>query len=123
MDEPTLPCELTKGITATRGGLLFDAYVWDAFHTAGYFGQHGVEVPSARILIPWSEVAKRLRYHEGHPWCCAWRNNAIRCAMSPAPPPPDTLHRLAALLCDDAEAFRTLHWAVHNLGEEQVNDT
>jgi hypothetical protein len=116
MTEPTLPCKLTTGITATRGGLLFDAYVWDAFHTAGYFGQYGVDTPSARILIPWPEVAEKLRHRGGEPWCSAWKNDTIRCAVFPTPTPLEILHRLAAILCDDAQAFQVLYWAIDNLG-------
>jgi hypothetical protein len=74
------------------------------------------------IIIPWPDAAERLRYREGAPWCnvmqgfrdwfpivCKSRKENANELLFP-------LHRLAAILCDDAEAFRVLHWCVTEMG-------
>jgi len=64
---------------------------------------------------PWSDVAYRLRYREGEPWCAEGDYDEIVCVRGSATAPEYTLHRLAAILCDDTTCFRVLHWCVENL--------
>ena len=130
MDESTLPCELTKGVTATREGLVIERdhplYPWVKLQGSVKRQWSVTGVPSYRVW-KWPEVAKHLRYREGEPWCYTFSNN-VMCGI-PTFCELETVHiahglrRLAAILCNGAEELRILHWAVHNLGEEQVNDT
>ncbi len=108
-----LPRQLTHGVTATREGLEITDTVLSMFfrerHTAygGYF-------------ITWRYVAERLRYREGEPWCFINGSGVMVCDIYYFG--QDTtvaLHRLAAIFCDNAEAFRVLRWCIHNLGGEQ----
>ncbi len=118
-----LPYTLTKGVTATREGLV----------TNGYYGQIITEMTTEEWedtyegeggwgLIPWPDAAEQLRYREGEPWCWADHkiSNAISCSnellLIRDNEYPVSLHRLAAILCDDAEAFRVLHWCVTEMG-------
>ena len=99
-----LPYELTTGVTATREGLVFDE---PAMWIREAFEHHG------RRLVEWPDAAEQLRYRAGEPWC----HDSITCIFCVrADDTRDTwigLHRLAAILCDDAEAFRVLHWCVY----------
>jgi len=127
MDEPTLPYELTKGVTATREGLIVDKqhalYPWVKLHGSVKVWPLDYNAQPYRVW-KWPQAAKHLRYREGEPWCHVdGIAQTIECHTGRALYLHAALHRLAALLCDDAEAFRTLRWAIHNLGEEQVNDT
>ena len=73
------------------------------------------------ICVPWPDAAKLLQYREGEPWCVAkgeWnKSKELVCGSDywPEIHEVEPLHRLAAILCDDAEAFRVLHWCVTNL--------
>jgi hypothetical protein len=109
-----LPHTLTAGVTATQEGLEIADMV-----TAGYFGvRHSAY---GGYLIPWHDAAERLRYREGEPFCRT-EHGIIEC-WSGESNLDDTmlLQRLAAILCDDAEAFRALHWCIENLGGEEKN--
>ena len=70
--------------------------------------------------IPWPDAAERLRYREGEPWCFAYIDEIMCVDANQMPDPVDDytlpLHRLAAILCDNGEKFRVLHWCLHNLG-------
>jgi hypothetical protein len=106
IDRP--PYTLTTGVTATREGLrvadwrvreLIDDHRWP----------EGV--------VPWLTVAQCLRYREGEPGiqCDPWGNLSLIASSESANLLSERLHRLAAIICDDAEAFRVLHWCVENL--------
>ena len=116
-----LPYQLTEGVTATREGIVFQMehvlYPW-----CKVFGRStGMR---GKSLLPWPDAAKRLRYRDGQPWCMVleWETSdgglvpMIVCGTETAD--GYALQRLAAILCDDAEAFRMLHWCVNNLGGE-----
>ena len=112
-----LPYKLTKGVTATREGIVFPMehilYPW-----CKVFGRStGMRGES---LLPWPDAARRLRYREGEPWCRNARDGFVNCGWWDLLPfaSEDCLHRLAAILCDDAETFCVLHWCVINLGGE-----
>ena len=69
--------------------------------------------------VPWPLAARVLRYREAEPWCVdSYRDNGLVCDITTPAYHGESayLHRLAAILCDDSEAFRVLHWCVHNLG-------
>jgi hypothetical protein len=108
-----LPYTLTAGVTATREGLEITDTVLSMFfrerHTAAYGG----------YFIRWRYAAERLRYRDGEPWCAEGDYDEIVCVRGSALPPEYALHRLAAILCDDAEAFRVLHWCVTEMGGER----
>ena len=117
-----LPYQLTEGVTATREGIVFQMehvlYPW-----CKVFGRStGMR---GKSLLPWPDAAKRLRYREGEPWClpCYDDPRDIQCVSAKVSARETAqltfLHRLAAILCDDAEALLVLHWAVHNLGGKQ----
>lgn len=120
-----LPYELTKGVTATREGLIVDPvegasdWLTDAIGYDGAWEYYGVTA----MRIAWRYVAESLRYREGEPWCIVIgdKTHGIDCFADGFTIPNQNrvqmvLHRLAAILCDDAEAFRVLHWYIHNLG-------
>jgi hypothetical protein len=117
-----LPYQLTKGVTATREGLYFKGRT-AARHAMKphqllqdpHDGKYG------QLYLPWGETAERLRYREGELWCSIyhgriacysaaddWQNNSSMW----------NLHRHAAILCDDAEAFRVLYQCIEEYGDE-----
>lgn len=122
-----LPYTLTTGVTATREGLVMHDSIPPMYDVL-----RAIITPEPMIAPhedgtrvytwPWPDVAHRLRYREGEPWCHVYTDEDgdedIVCRFgTPWPGIADgLLHRLAAILCDDAEAFRVLHWCVSNLG-------
>jgi hypothetical protein len=121
-----LPILLSTGVTATIEGL----EITDTA-TAGHFAvRHSAY---GGYLIPWLDAAERLRYREGEPWCTSSdgsylvdivcreprrKAGGITGYIFGQPIKDNPLHRLAAILCDDADGFRVLHWCVTNLGGE-----
>jgi hypothetical protein len=129
-----LPTQLTKGVSATREGLV----------TNGYYGQIITEMTTEEWedtyegeggwgLIPWPDAAERLRYREGEPWCTSSDGAFTRdivCRegrITPSgltgfifgePIKDNPLHRFAAILCEDAEGFRVLHACIKEFGDE-----
>jgi len=112
-----LPYKLSEGVIATKNGLFIDnqrEWLIDAlgcaptgFHRDGY-------------TIIWPEIAPYLRYREGEPWCYSFYGNVI-CGKPGVPEATHILyrlHRLAAILCDSAEAFRILYEAIKEFGDE-----
>lgn len=118
---------LTDGVTATVAGLLVtDADVSDdiaaILETWSSIG-HPRPIDITQYLILWPDAAERLRTREDEPYCFVVSHyegeDSIICDTAPGPTPIGySLYRLAAILCDDAEAFNVLHWCVHNLGGE-----
>lgn len=114
---------LSKGVTATREGLVVtDLHLvhWIAFDVGAITGDMD------GWTIPWPDAAERLRYREGEPWCF-WHNETDtgEAVVELASHPNcrelfPTLHRLAAIMCDDAEAFRVLHFCITQFGERSV---
>jgi len=115
-----LPLKLTEGVTATLEGLVFDGSVGWLIECVSP-NRFTLGERLGKIVIPWPYAAERLRYRDGEPWChivIHWYQE-IECAPAKKTPDPDGepyFHRLAAILCDDAYAFRVLHWCVINLG-------
>jgi len=108
---------LSEGVTATREGLEFASPL---MVTVEYF-PYDISDIDEPVTITWPDAAERLQYREGEPWCF-WHNETDtgEAVVELASHPNcrelfPTLHRLAAILCDDAEAFRVLHWCIHNL--------
>jgi hypothetical protein len=120
-----LPYTLTAGVVATKDGLrVLDAIQLNAIADLAGFAvwkQHS-RLPTTPI-ISWPIIADRLRYRDGEPWVRAhYKTPTLVCEPydeSNEVFDGQRLHRLAAILCDDAEAFRVLHWCVHNLGGRQ----
>ena len=117
-----LPYQLTEGVTAAREGLEFHVsdprwMLVESDHDMTYSDESG------KVVIYWPET-ELLRYRDGEPWCMVleWETSdgglvpMIVCGTETAD--VYVLPRLAAILCDDAEAFRMLHWCVNNLGGE-----
>ena len=117
-----LPLKLTEGVTATLEGLVFDGSVgWlvecvspNRFTLGERLGE---------IVIPWPEVAKRLRYREGEP--ITWTTDTMELTVNYSSWSPSHAHgialdRISAILTKDAEAFRILHWCVINLGDSDA---
>ena len=110
-----IPCELTKGVTATREGLQFASPL---MVTVEYF-PYDISDLDEPLTIPWKDASERLRYRDGEPYCDVLDDGVgVHCYAADEPQPHDypRLHRLAAILCDDAEAFLVLHWCVTELG-------
>lgn len=115
-----LPKTLTAGVTATEEGLMFHPHVPEWLYRSvvedepNYAGRDGYN-----YIHRWSQVAERLRYRRGEAACYA---DAISTSMICIKNRPlyseRALCRLAAVLCDDSDAFRTLHWCIHNLAQE-----
>lgn len=123
-----LPYTLTKGVTAAREGLVVRTG-WiqnaiDPLHKHG--GAAYPRVDTSGWLYSWPDAAERLRYREGDPWCGLTESDDYEWTMWCEIGLPNAhgreyaLHRLAAILCDDAEALQVLHWCVKNLGGEEV---
>ena len=70
-------------------------------------------------FVSWEDAAEALRYRDGDPWCHDYID-AIFCYdpyISPnAKGVSNPMNRLAAVLCDDGNAFRVLYRCIHNLG-------
>lgn len=117
---PVLPCRLSEGITATWEGLSIDAIKSDAtiYRAIIWWAQEDNLMQTTTIL--WPDVAERLRYREGEPWCTPEESD-IFCGYGNRGPyeSSSVLHRLAVILCDDADAFRVLYWCAHSLGDER----
>jgi len=119
-DGPQLPYTLTNGVTATREGLVFEDTKLAMFIVDEHDDndlEYGILGAQGRLYrIPWPDAAKRLRYREGENYCDVLDDGVgIHCYLPDGPSDYTKLHRLAAILCDDAEAFRVLHWCVYNL--------
>lgn len=113
-----LPYTLTTGVTATREGLrVTDWRIHEIVDDRAWPDN----------IIPWPTAAERLRYRDGEPWCRIveeWANDfqnepPVQYAIDWELP---YLHRIAAILCDDADGFRILHWCIYNLTSEQALD-
>jgi hypothetical protein len=136
VDHVRLPYTLTAGVTATREGLeMHDSPspMYDIMR-AMIMPEPMIQQHDAGDRIytwPWSDVAYRLRYREGEPWCTSsdgsysvdivcreprHKARGITGYIFGQPIKDNPLHRLAAILCDDAEAFRVLHWCVTEMG-------
>jgi hypothetical protein len=127
VDHVRLPYTLTQGVTATREGLeMHDSPspMYDIMR-AMIMPEPMIQQHDAGDRIytwPWSDVAYRLRYREGEPWCGLTESDDFEWTMWCEIGGPNAhgkeyaLHRLAAILCDDAEAFRVLHWCVTEMG-------
>jgi len=114
-----LPLKLTEGVTATLEGLVFDGSVGWLVESVSP-NRYTLGERLGEIVIPWPEVAKRLRYREGEPWCSLlWTGfyRVIYCGTGEEMVENRIrLNRLATILCNGAYAFRVLHWCVINLG-------
>ena len=120
-----LPYTLTKGVTATREGLEIEDMKLTMFIVDEHddndleYAIPGGEVGVRLYRIPWPDAAERLRYREGENWAQLMNNHIV---IEPGKYNPfsdlPVLHRLAAILCDDAEAFRVLHWCVTSMLQE-----
>lgn len=116
---PQLPCVLSRGVLATREGLIFHPNAPIAMAACIAAEGHEVINVGMRTTWTWPDAAERLRYREGEPYCelfdvqSIFRNETPYQAISEG---AMQLHRLAAILCKDTEAFSALHWCIHNLG-------
>jgi len=114
-----LPYQLTKGVTATQEGLVFTAeHLVESLFVGEWLSHNDWGVS-------WPDAAERLRYREGMGWCqlsdfehiyTGDTHVNIVCFPGNYHTGKPALHRLAAILCDDAEAFGILHECVTELG-------
>jgi hypothetical protein len=135
-----LPYTLTKGVTAMRKGLVFESAIvrridganhWDEtvglLNALQQIGKLQAYKNGTSGVVRWPDAAARLRYREGEPWCGLTEGDDYEWSMWCEIGLPNAhgreyaLHRIAAILCDDANAFRMLHWCVENLGGEEKN--
>ena len=138
-----LPYQLSKGVTATFDGILLDdgirvtkdGLVEDDSVKNGIYESifpfvDGVSTAYLKTMISWYEAWELLRYREGDPWCRPHLGDYQKIIAEPRSVSVEEvysffigdfkrepLHRIASILCDDAEAFRVLHWCVENLNE------
>jgi hypothetical protein len=119
-----LPYTITEGVVATREGLVVHDNYGTLFCDDGeeewYEKYEEYNGSTVRRLIPVPDAAERLRYREGEPsvmYDAMYNDTSLR---EPGwefieMPGRLALHRLAAILCDDAEGFRVLHFCINNL--------
>ncbi len=119
-----LPYQLTAGVTATREGLVVGRYEEIPYNATSTWPA-SQDWKTDTVIISWPDAAERLRYQESEPWCGLTESDDYEWTMWCETGLPNAhgreyaLHRLAAILCDDADAFRVLHWCVKNLGGEE----
>ena len=112
-----LPYRLSEGVMATREGILFESGDYRSSLSALVESAGSSrEILGFKRMIAWHGLAKRLRYREGEPWCAT--QGAVIICVSGKCHRQDPLHRLAAILCDDAKAFRILYEAIEEFGDE-----
>lgn len=119
-----LPHTLTTGVVATREGLVIDAEADTPVIHALLL--QGLSSQFAWYVMPWPDAAERLRFVVGAPGLGLRDDDYDSLTFEMMKPniryyrsdEIGRLHRLAAILCDDAEAFRVLHWCVHNLTDQ-----
>lgn len=118
---------LSEGVYATREAFEFrtksTSWVRAALGAEAWHELRSAEQllnPPSGWMLMWWEAAKRLRYQEGQP--CAWiaqDRDPIYCGMKVNEEwRISCLHRVAALICDNANAFRVLYWCITELGGE-----
>lgn len=119
-----LPYTLTKGVTATREGLAFRdeglfSFIAEIGSEEEFFQAEKVYAGMFDDpIMRWPDAAERLRYREGEPWSSIYHGRIVCYSAADNWGENSSmwnLHRLAAILCDDAEAFRMLHWCVTEL--------
>lgn len=113
-----LPYQLTAGVTATREGLVFV----DGTDLADLlFGTVKVKVDiyDESWLWRWTDVVERLRYRDGEPWVYERDDGLLQIGIGDGVWADYALHRISAILCDNAKAFRVLHWCVEQFGGER----
>lgn len=120
-----LPCNLSRGVTATREGIDFSNGL---SITAEYFGyDHDNMKLLEPLVIPWHVAAERLRYRSGEPWCFDFDDDIMCVNPEKRPDPVDkdtrALGRLASIIADNGAAFRVLHWCLNNLSGINTTDT
>lgn len=118
-----LPYELTKDVTATREGLRIGIRNQPAMASLlSAIGRSRIYT-GMQTVFPWEYLKPVLRYRKGEPWC-APVGGGIVCGMTNLidQDRDGVLLRLAAILCDDAEAFRVFHWCIHNLPERKESN-
>lgn len=102
-----LPYQLTAGVTATREGLQFRSPL---MVTVEYF-PYDIANLEEPLTIPWPDAAKRLLILTEVNRAAVVDEDRIVCTSRMIPRvarKAKALHRLAAILCDDAEGFRVL---------------
>jgi len=113
-----LPYELRTNVWATEYGIESTSEMNALFMLKGAKLTSGRKTftksdPVSRVTyLSWHEAKQLLEYRDGEPWC---HDTARGILCVPSDETNDTwigLHRLAAILCDDAEAFRVLYWCV-----------
>ena len=116
-----LPYKLSDGVVAAKDGLRFDssATSYRLFSSSCVHIKNRAGWRIKWSLLRWPVAAERLRYREDEPWCHDYID-AILCYDPYIPPNVkgvnNPLNRLAAVLCDDGNAFRVLYRCIHNLG-------
>lgn len=126
-----LPYELTEGVIATTDGLHI---------TDDLLSRVILEAPLLPELtqwqwrlVSWPDAAERLHYREGEPWCTSSDGGFTReivCHSAKRKPigvigfifgepiKDNPLHRLAAIICEDADAFHILYDCIEEFGDE-----
>lgn len=118
-----LPYTLIKGVTATREGLVIE---W-GHPVVTFFNDARKDLGMSQWTVSWPDAAKRLRYRESEVsvmYDAMYNEIVLRESEWEfiAIPERLVLARLAAILCDDAEGFRVLHWCISNLGGENTDE-
>jgi hypothetical protein len=117
-----LPYRLSSDVLATEEGLLVSTWALYLLEKDGPVQctekrtNTDVNTNARFWFIRWKDVVEVIRYRDGEPWCAEGDCDEIVCVRGSASAPEYALRRIAAFICDDVEAFRVLHWCVHNLG-------
>lgn len=126
-----LPYTLTEGVTATREGLVIRKWQERTWRDMGFSGariecleRDDIGCIDTAIIMSWPDAAERLQYRDGEPYCESFisfgrAGNLICCPSGEgAASAGIQLHRVATILCDDAEGFKILHWCITEFGDE-----
>jgi len=117
-----LPYTLSEGVQATHEGVRISVNASIAMSAMLAACGHEKISTGLQTLIEWPDVVQVFRYREGEPWCHAETGSAVVICVSPeyadvAPIIRTKLRRLAAIIVDDAEAFRVLHRCIKEFSD------
>jgi hypothetical protein len=117
-----LPYTLTTGVTATREGLVahdnFNCFLCDDGEEEWYERYDEYQGRWGLRLVPWPDVAERLRYRKGEPGAIVliWTSKVVSRGFVTIVEHRGDLNYIASIIAPLPDAFRVLHWCIENLG-------
>ena len=123
-----LPYQLTTGVTATQDGLELSDHMQEVVCAIGAtLTTYCTKRDCLGYCLQWKtswdwfHVSELLRYRQGEPGIVVQGGTGylVQSDAELIASFDFALHRLAAILCDDADAFRVLHWCLCDLAPQQ----